>query len=177
MRFATRTTGVFSVPAGLDTRAGSFAKVLIYDTNAASYHDATSASANDTVGDVYHPSSGALVSEDGDCVYFGMPRRFRLIHMTLATAGSGGGVSYSYWDGTAWKSFDPAGGTCELDSTDRTLLLWPDYHNIPGDWQQSVVDGSRLFWVKAEVTSGFTTPPVGTRLDALGSLTAWAVRR
>ncbi len=177
MKFVTHTAGSFSAPAPLDSRAGAFNKVLLYSLESGIYHDVTASAANDTVGDVYHPSHGALLNQAGDCIYFGMSDRFRLLHVTLATAGIGGAVSFGYWDGAGWRSFDPTGGTFEFDSTDRTLVLWTDYHSIPGDWQQSVVDGSRLFWIKAEVTTDCSTAPVGTRLDTIGPVTTWALRR
>jgi hypothetical protein len=175
-KFVTRTSGLFDSPALLDSRTGPFSRLLLYSDSAQFYHDSTSTAATDNVGDVYHPATNAILSQSGDRVFLGMADRFRIINITLATAGSGGSVNYSYWDGMLWKTFDPHSGTFHFDAADRTLALWTDYSAIPNDWQQSVIDGTRLYWIKVETITDFTTGPVGTRLDAAAPVTALSLR-
>ena len=177
LKFVTRSSGIFDDPTLLDKHTGSYARLLLYSASSQSYHDATSSASNDNVADVYHPSSNALLSQQGDRLYCGLTDRFRILNATLSTAGVGGTVSYCYWDGTSWRAFDPHGGAYHMDATDKELTLWADYHGIPADWQQSVIDGTRLFWIKIEVTAAYTTGPVGTRFDATLPVSALAVRR
>jgi hypothetical protein len=177
VKYTTRTTGSFSAPAVLDERAKQFDAVTLYAASSSNYADLTGAAGSATVADVYHPDTGALVKDNGDVVYLGMDARFRYVKFLLSTAGSGGTVGYSYWDGSNWRAFTPAGGVFNLDATDKDLVLWADYAGIPQDWQKKMVDGQSRFWVKIEVSSAFTTAPVGSQITAVSDLRAFIVRR
>ncbi len=177
VKYTTRDTGSFSTPAVLDKRAKQFDSVISYDTSSSSYTDLTSAAASAATADVYHPNSGVLVKENGDATYLGMDQKFRYVKFLLSTAGSGGTVVYSYWDGSNWKGFTPAGGAFVLDATDKDLLLWDDYESMPEDWQKKLVNGQTRFWVKIEVDSNFSTGPVGSQITAASDIEAFIVRR
>ncbi|HWR81792.1 MAG TPA: sialidase family protein [Candidatus Deferrimicrobium sp.] len=177
MNYTTRATGSFSTPAVLDTRARQFDSVLLYDASAAGFADLTGAAASATVADVYHSGSGAAIKDAGDCMYLGMVQTFRYVKFLLSTAGSGGTVVYSYWDGSNWKAFTPSGGLYSLNAVDKDLPLWDDYDGIPDDWQKKLVNGQSQFWLKIEVSSSFTTGPVGSQITAASDLQALILRR
>ena len=177
IKHTNRSTGSFSTPEALDPAARQFDSVVLYNAAASSYADLTSAAASATTADVYHPSSNVLVEESADLLLLGMDCRFRYVKFLLSTAGSGGTVSYSYWDGSNWSAFTPSGGGFNLDATDRDLLLWDDYTSMPADWQKTSVGGSVRFWIKVEVTSAFSTGGVGSRITAISDLGPIIVRR
>lgn len=177
VKCTTRATGSFSSPAVLDERAKQFDSVTLYDASAASYADLTNAAGSSSTADIYHPNSSVLIKDSGDIIYLGMDQRFRYVKFLLSTAGSGGTVVYSYWDGSNWKAFTPTGGSFNLDSTDKNLLLWDDYVSMPGDWQKKLVNGQTRFWLKIEVDSAFTTGPIGSQITAASDLQAFIVRR
>ncbi len=177
VKSTTRTTGSFSSPEILDERAKQFDSVTLYDASSSSYADLTGEASSAGTADVYHPNSSAFVKDNGDVAYLGMNQKFRYVKFLLSTVGTGGTVVYSYWDGANWTAFAPAGGNFALDATDKDLLLWEDYTNLPDDWQKKPVSGQTLFWVRIEVASSFATGPVGSQITAASNLQAFVVRR
>ncbi|MCK4632645.1 MAG: hypothetical protein KAT79_05205, partial [candidate division Zixibacteria bacterium] len=175
--YTSRQSGSFSTPVALDGRAKPFDTVALYSTGYSSFADLTDKSAGSTAAEVYHPSSNVFVKDQGDQVYFGMDESFRFIRFDLSTAGVGGSVTYSYWNGSTWIAFTPADGTFALDQTDKELRLWGDYKSIPSDWQKKIIEGDLRFWIKVEVTGTFSTGAVGSQITAVSSLTAVSVRR
>jgi len=173
----TKQTGMFSTPIVLDSRAKIFDNVTLYDSVSNSFADLTSESSSAPASDIIHPSSSVLVEEAGDSIYLGMQKKFRYLRLLLSTAGVGGSVNYSYWDGNVWKAFVPQGGNFNLDSSDRELILWSDFDSVPADWQQTPVDNVVRYWVRIKVDTAFTTPPVGSQITALSELLALSVRR
>jgi len=177
LMYTSRETGSFSTPLPLDDGADTFDEVLVYDTASSSYNDLTAAAASATTADVYHSSSSTLLKEQGDAVYLGMDRRFRYLRILLSTVGVGGTLTYSYWNGAAWIAFTPAGGLCHLDASDHELLLWNDYNATPDDWQKEALESDERYWVKIQVTTAFTTGPVGSQITSISDLGAVSVRR
>jgi hypothetical protein len=169
VKYTHRRTGTFSVPEILDSRSGFFEGVVLYDSMSSSYADDTEAAADDTVADVVHPSSGCVVKAAGDILYAGMASPFRLLSLTLSIPGVGGNVSYAYFDGSNWKTFAPAGGNFNLDTSQKSLTLWEDIAGVPDDWQTAIVNGVMKFWIKIEVVSAFSTGPVGSKLTAVSN--------
>ncbi len=176
-KYTTRESGSFSTPEELDSAAKQFDAVLLYHATTATYADLTTAAGDASTADVYHPDSNALARDSHDVVYLGMEHPFRHITWRLSTAGSGGTVVYSYWDGTNWQAFTPAGGNYHLDATEKQLLLWEDDAALPNDWQKKTIDGKTLFWVKVEVDTAFGTAPVGSRITACTNRKAVSLRR
>ena len=172
-----RQSGSFSTPTALDSRANTIDKVILYDAVSTTFSDLTTAAASGTSADVFHPSTSALAKTIGDEVYLGMDSKFRFLRFILSTAGVGGTVSYSYWDGTVWKAFTPVSGNFNLNATDEELILWTDFESMPSDWQLNSVNGSVLFWVRLKVDTAFTTAPVGSQITAISNLLALSVRR
>ncbi len=97
--------------------------------------------------------------------------------MLLSLAGLGGLVTYAYFDGSNWKSFTPSSGAYHLDSSDKEVLLFDDFDSSPQDWQKNNVNGVNRFWIKIEVSSGFTTAPVGSQFTSITNLNSISVRR
>jgi hypothetical protein len=165
--YCRKQGGQFGDPAILDPRKSAFDKVLCYNAVVAGFSDVTSAAENSTVGDVYHPDSAVIFVQSGDALYLGMQHKFHYLMIILSTVGSGGEVSWQYHNGLEWMSFEPAGGGYNFNVSDKGLLLWDDYTSIPSDWQKYSVDGSSMFWIKAIVSSAFSTGPVGTQITAI----------
>ncbi|UCD63038.1 MAG: hypothetical protein JSW34_09795 [Candidatus Zixiibacteriota bacterium] len=177
MKYVHRAGGSFSSPEAVEVRAGSFDRVMLFDSQSGSYADVTEAAAGSETGDIVHPSTGTMIKNLGDRIYLGMAEPFRLATCLLSTPGAGGAVAYAYWDGANWKSFTPAGGTYNYDLSEKQLLLWNDFLSIPADWQQTMVDGATMYWLRIDVTAAFAVGPVGSQLNAVSALTAMVVRR
>lgn len=177
IKYTTRHTGSFSTPEPLDARAKEFGAVTIYESSTATFEDLTSEAESSTTGDVYHSSSSKLLTAEGDALYLGMDNRFRYVKFLLSTAGAGGNVVYSYWNGSSWIAFTPVGGSFAFDVTDKDLLLWNDFNSVPQDWQKLQLNDDSRFWVKIEVNSTFTTAPVGSQITAISDIQAMIARR
>ncbi|MDH3890920.1 MAG: exo-alpha-sialidase [candidate division Zixibacteria bacterium] len=177
LMYTSRETGSFVTPEPLDSGAGAFDEVLVYDIGSSSYNDLTAAAASGTPADVYHSSSSTLLKILGDTVHIGMDRRFRYLRILLSTVGVGGVLKYSYWDGSAWIAFTPAGGAYDFDASDKELLLWNDYDATPDDWQKEALGDDERYWVQIQVTTGFSTGPVGSQITSISNAGAVIVRR
>ena len=177
LMYTSRESGTFATPEPLDPGAGTFDEVLVYDTASSSYNDLPTAAASGTTADVYHSSSSTLLKVQGDAVHLGMDRRFRYLRILLSTIAVGGGLAYSYWNGANWIAFTPAGGAYDFDASDRELLLWSDYDATPDDWQKEALGDDERYWVRIQVTTAFTTGPVGSQITSISNLGAVIVRR
>jgi hypothetical protein len=177
IKYTHRRSGVFSDPEVLGSHYGVFGGVVAYDGSSQSYADLSGPAADVSVADVWHPNSGCLLKSVSDELYLGMETPFRSVTFALSTAGVGGMVIYSYWDGVNWKSFTPSGGGFNLDGLDKQLILWDDTLSIPTDWQRCTVNGSTHYWMKLAVSSVFTTGPVGSMITAIAAIEALATGR
>jgi hypothetical protein len=177
VKYVHRRTGLFSQPALLDTRAKCFDAVLLYEDTTASYEDVSTPAANASPADVFHNSSGALLVDAGDSLYVGLDHPFRFLECHLSTAGSGGTLVHSYWDGVSWKAFTPVSGDVHLESLQNDIVLWQDYQGIPVDWQKQSIEGHDLFWVRLRVNSAYSTPPVADYLSSVSDVSAMSFRR
>lgn len=177
VKYTDRRTGSFSSPEMLDGRSAPFDSVVLYDASSASYEDLTTQAASSTTADVYHSSSGCLVKDGGDTLYLGMNSRFRFARLLLSTAGAGGTIIVSYWDGANWQAFTPANGSSDLSNSTVDLLFWTDYSATPDDWQKRAINSQTRYWVKIEVVSGYTTGPVGSQVSAASETNRLIFRR
>lgn len=177
IKYSHRSTGTFSTPAILDNRMQVFDTVFLYDTVSFLYSDLTTAASNDTVADVYHPSTNVLIEQQGDTLYLGMEQMFRFIKFVLSTVGIGGTINFSYWDGSNWNGFIPSSGLYNLDNADKDLILWNDYDSVPVDWQKRLINKTYRYWVKLDVASSFSTAPVGSMITAVSEITSISLRR
>ncbi len=163
---------IFQSPAPLDGRKSYLQGTVVYDASAGTYQDKTDEALSQATSDVFHGTSGGLIAAAGDTVFFGMDEPFHALSVILSTAGVGGEVTWKYWDGQAWKTFDPASGPWHFFATDKTMLLWDDFGHIPADWQKKTIADKTLFWIAASVVTQFTTPPVGSQMSACTDLAA-----
>lgn len=162
----------FSSPVRLLDSRDDFAAATLYNSSGASYADLTAEAASNTSADVFHATSGALAKDSGDTLYLGMADKFNFIHVILSTSGAGGALSWQYYDGSSWVSFTPASGATNLTSSEEDILLWDDLSSVPGPWQMVTVNGATLFFVRAVVSSAYSTAPVGSQFTALPQTTA-----
>ena len=168
-RYVRTQDGQFGSAVVLDDRRSALSAVLVYSSSAGSYEDKTVEAASDDSADVIHSVSGALLSLTDDAVYIGLDQPFNFVHINLATTGSGGQVSWKYFDGQVWQTFSPSGGDWHFSASSRDVLLWDDYQSIPSDWQKNTISGGSRYWIAIVTTTSFSTAPVGTRLTAIAN--------
>jgi len=163
--YSYREGDSFTSPVPISQEMSTFDSVLCYRPSAGvNFVDKTSAAANDTSADLYHDDSGKLMLSSGDGIYIGQLERFTTLMVTLSTNGSGGEVSWYYWNGSDWKVFTPGSGAYHFDSSPAAVRLWDDSSDLPSDWQTCVVNGYVRYWVKAITTADFSTGPVGSQI-------------
>jgi hypothetical protein len=161
----------FTSPSSVTGALAVFDKVMCYRPEAmAKYYDRSAPAADDSGADVYHPDSGKLLKDEGDALLLGQFEKFSQVHISLSTAGSGGAVTWHYWDGSNWKNFVPVSGEYNFDSTPSRIRLWQDTGDMPSDWQSSVVAGHSKFWIKVVVSSDFAAAPVGSQITSAEDL-------
>jgi hypothetical protein len=165
-RYARKSGGTFSLEY-LSDNLSAFEKVLLYCPGAGQqFQDKTSAAANTTAEDIFHSESQGLLDSIGDRLYLGMQVKFYCAAVVLSTPGSGGTVVWEYFNGTDWVEFTPYSGGYDFDSADELIYLWQDAASVPSSWQIGAVNNITAFWVRARVTGGFSTNPVGTQILA-----------
>ena len=178
-------TGAVFAGAGSVTNVNSYillkseracGAVFQWDESADSYVDYTSAANNDTTADVLpFPATEAV----GDCFYLGDASPFGAIWIdrTGCTAGVGGALQWQYWNGSAWAALPKV-----YNQTSNFTAAVSTYHvvgfEVPADWASTTVNGYSGYFVRARLTTVYTTNPTLTRLylgehgvyyDALGS--------
>ncbi|HER00513.1 MAG TPA: hypothetical protein ENO22_14345 [candidate division Zixibacteria bacterium] len=167
LNYAVKNGAEFASPSSVSGSLAACDRVICYRPEAsAMYYDRSVEAADDSAADVYHPDSGGLLKDSGDALFLGQFEKFSRIYITLSTPGSGGTVTWHYWDGADWKNFVPVSGQYNFDSSPARIRLWEDSNDIPSDWQSSVIAGHSKFWIKVVVSSDFVTAPVGTQITA-----------
>ncbi|MEW5702767.1 MAG: hypothetical protein AB1792_11130 [Candidatus Zixiibacteriota bacterium] len=165
-----RVGSSFAAPTSVLSQAQPFASVFCFDADAGTpYADVTTAAASSAAADVFHPTSEKLLQAVGDAVFLGSDDRFSFIRILLSTAGAGGAVTWSYWNG-AWTDFIPASGASGFDAVNDGVRLFNDGIGTPVDWQKTVINGANRYWIRAVVGTAFTTAPVGTQLTAVPNM-------
>ncbi len=132
-----------------------------------SLSNVTTAAGNTKSGDVKHAVTTKMIQDYDDAVYIGQPMPFDYLRAQLSVGGIGGAVTWEYWNGTVWVSFAPQSGAYNFAKS-GSVQLWPNVATAPVDWQAASVGGSDfLYYVRARVTTPFSTPPVGTQLTSV----------
>jgi hypothetical protein len=158
----------FGAAVPLFAAEAAFAKVLVYDASAATkFQDKTVEAASTTAGDVLHSTSGAMLKDVGDALYLGAEEPFGFFRVLSSVAGAGGVVTYAYWNGSEWTAFVPNSGNYNFTDSSAGVYLWLDKSQIPADWHRASVSGSVKYWLKVEVSTAFSTGPVGTQLSSI----------
>jgi hypothetical protein len=160
-----KLSGDSFVRSDFSPAVGIFDSVFVYDDSSGSpFEDKTSAAADSVAGDVFHSGSSAILDAVDDCLYLGKKDRYFCAAIILSTAGAGGAVDWEYFDGSVWKTFVPHSGAHHFDSADALVYLWQDGVSAPSDWQVGTVNGYPAYWIRARVTTAFTTSPVGSQV-------------
>ena len=158
----------FLSPVSFEAGQKPFEKVFCYDDSAGNkYADRTTPASDITPADVFHPTSGGLVKDTDDALYLGMDAKFNVVKIILSTAGMGGVVKWQFWNKESWSDFVPHSGSYLLNSSEKTVIMWPDLNSVSPDWQMYPVNGITKFWIRILVTTPFTTAPVGTQITAV----------
>jgi len=158
----------FLNPLLLVKGAKPFDRVFCYDDSASEkFHERTQEALDTTPSDLFHPTSNSLLKDANDSLFLGMDSRFNLLRIILSTSGSGGEVSWHYWDGEDWCDFVPESGAYHFDSQTKSVLMWKDLLSCPSDWQQHEIQGIKKFWLRITVKTVFSAAPVGTQITAV----------
>ncbi len=161
----------FAAEEGVGGEVATFLDVVLYDDDAPmQFVSRKDQAADSTAADVSHSTSGALIAAANDAVYFGASQPFATITCVLATAGVGGQVAWEYFDGSAWQEFTPASGAYHFDQLNQVVRLWTDSAAAPVGWQPTQIGSATAHWVRARVTTAYSTAPVGSQLTPLTDL-------
>jgi hypothetical protein len=106
-----------------------------------------------------------------DALYLGADAPFASLNIRLSTAGSDGAVVWEYYSDSGWESFNPESGACNFQQSIQLVRLWPDAANAPVDWQTTKIESRSHFWIRARVTTAFTTAPVGSQITPCTAVT------
>ena len=146
--FDANASPVASYHAAFD-KAWSYASTI--------YTDVTASASNSASADV------SMVTGVGDSIYFGKTAKFDSASWTLSTNGVNGVNAWEYWNGGTWT-------TLTFTTSNNTNFQGSGYgvFTAPADWATTVVNGESTpyYYVRARVTTLFTTSPVGTQMVA-----------
>ena len=172
LRYRHRSGVGFAPEQLLASEFSRFAAVYLYDNDGSpKFHNRTLESASTTIADVIATDSHALISAVDDALYVGSDEPFARISIALSTVGSGGAVVWEYYSDSGWKSFTPESGAFHFDQLTQRLRLWQDTASAPTDWQKCAIESRSHFWLRARVTTAFTTAPVGSQITPCTSIT------
>ena len=90
-----------------------------------------------------------------DAFYIGNDNKFNGVSITMPTPGVGNGVTWEYWDGSAWSTLTTTDGTSGFTSSGELTFDPPD------NWTENIVVVSNYYWIRARVTTAaYTTTPL-----------------
>ncbi len=171
LRYRCKTGVGFAPEAILAPEISRFAAVYLYDHDGdPQFHNRTLEAASTVAADVLATDSHALVEAVDDALYLGAEAPYGNVNLQLSTAGAGGSVAWEYYSDFGWKSFLPESGACHLEQATQLLRLWPDSAHAPVDWQKCKIESRSYFWIRARVTTAFTTAPVGSQITPCGEI-------
>lgn len=166
LRHAQKSGGAFAV-IDHSPALGLFDKVYLFrNAGSVQFQDKTTAAANTSVGDIFHSESQGLLNSVYDCLYLGKQSKFFCASLILSTAGAGGSVVWEYFTGVEWIEFTPSSGAYHFDLPDKLIYLFQDAASAPSAWQKGLVNNVSAYWIRARVSVGFSTNPVGTQILA-----------
>lgn len=172
LRYRRRSGVGFAPEQSLAPEFSRFAAVYLYDHDGSpKFHNRTLEAASTTIADVVATDSHALIAAVDDALYLGADAPFARLSINLATAGANGAVVWEYYSDSGWKTFVPESGDCRFDQLVQQLRLWQDTTNAPNDWQKCAIESRSHFWLRARVTSAFTSAPIGSQITPCTSIT------
>jgi hypothetical protein len=127
--------------------------VLKY-TPPSSYIDNTSPASSWTSSDTF-----SFPNISGGALYFGCNTgQFNSLGVYESINGEGGVISWKYWNGSIWNTFTPISGYNNSNFNDGKCFVYWDPDSLIG-WTQTTVNGLNSLWIKAELTTIYTTVP------------------
>ena len=134
---------------------GNASLVYMYDNDVDTYTNETTDFNDGGVGDCQvFPTT----EEINDAFYIGNADKFSGVSITMGTPGVGTGVTWEYWDGSAWSTLSTTDGTAGFTATGELTFDPPD------DWAKTIVVASSYYWIRARVTTAsYTTTPLLTQ--------------
>lgn len=150
-------------PTQMISKHTTFTKYWSYFS--AAFTDDTSDAANTTSADTQ------MLRSVGDASYFGSSAKFDTVSWALSTNGVAGIVTWEYWNGTTWKGLNDYLGVVNPSLTGSGYITFMP----PSDWATGSVngEGGSYYYVRARVTTAFSTAPVGIQLTTVPPLN-WA---
>lgn len=92
-----------------------------------------------------------------DYCAIGAARRFGSILFTIGTSGAGGAVAWEYWSGSTWSALSGVSdGTNSFTTSGVNSLTF----TIPTDWVLKDLDGIEMFYIRARITTTYSTNPL-----------------
>lgn len=151
----TFCSGLFAATCG----AANVIKAWQVDVSPSTFVDETTDFNSSASGDVLpFPAAEAI----GD--YFAVGHRVPFSGMTVivSTAGIGGVVAWEYWNGSTWTALssvtDTTTGFTATASGTAYAVTW----NVPSDWATTSLNSTTLYYIRARVTTVYSTNPVFT---------------
>lgn len=108
----------------------------------------------------WSPFTFAVAEAINDFVAIGLEEyRFGKVYFHLnsaGTQGAGGVVSWQYWNGSTWGALTVVDGTSGFTSADTVQIL---KITVPSDWAKTTVNGVNGYWIRAIITTVYSTNP------------------
>lgn len=109
----------------------------------------------------------------GDMLYLGRDVKSRYINLNVSTAGVTGVLVWEYWNGSTWVSTNMPTGN--LTATGWTKLTIPDSIFYGSAWQKSTENSYNGYWVRARISTAYTTAVILTQGRCDGYAAAYIV--
>lgn len=118
------------------------------------FTDITAAANNSTTADT------TITGIIGDNLYLGMSaNRFDFARFVFSTSPAGGVRTWEYWNGSTWAALTVVAVTGNANLTGATHeLSWTP----PSAWATTAVNGVTNYWIRARVTTLYTTAGTGS---------------
>ncbi|MEW5759524.1 MAG: hypothetical protein AB1779_02015, partial [Candidatus Thermoplasmatota archaeon] len=157
-------TSVNAVP--LSGANANLDSMKYYDAYTATYTTYTAAANDDVANDFSITGTGTTLENTS---YYGMNYQFKELIINVGTAGAGGVVAWEYYSSDAiWVDLEGlagfSDGTVDFTAAAGTYTVAIP---IPSNWTTTAVDTVTAYWVRARVTTLYTTAAVGTQASTV----------
>lgn len=143
----------------LDRQSDTFSRARVYDSSAGTYTDEDEDAEDPETS--FYPLNAVPASNDA--LYLGLGYKFTGIWTVLKTAGVDASttlaITWEYYNGSAWTALsNVTAGTTGADEFTASGQVYWDY---PSDWEETTVDGTETYWVRARLSAGsYSTVPI-----------------
>lgn len=101
-----------------------------------------------------------------DYCAFGLEVKFNQVRINIGTSGIGGVVAWEYWNGSSWTALANV-----VDAAIGFTATPPDTYDVtfdhPSDWATLSLNGETQFYVRARVTTVYSTNPAMNQARAM----------